>query len=123
MKKTIYEILTNEKVPNIVEIIDVHGGTYFVIALNGKIMYFNNDFTLSYLDKKFINKCKQYFKSEDILFVHIKWYDFAQSNSNFYDANDFLSYEDFINFLVKPFHLEEYQIQKYSKNFDDSYSF
>lgn len=101
MTQTIYSIYKNEESkPGLVEIINMYGGNYYSIAIDGEIIRttYKESYESTVLKRAFIKECvKASGVDEDNLrFVYINWEEFGNTNLSNYDANDYEEYENIL---------------------------
>ena len=104
MTQTIYSIYQNQNLqPGIVEIINMYDGRYYSIAIDGQIIAKTQkeSYEKTVLKRSFIKKCSKIsgVDENNLIFVHIDFEEFGDTNMTDYDANDFDEYSEFTDFF------------------------
>lgn len=105
MPNTIYNtVFPKKKISaGLVEFINVYDYRYYMIAVDGVIIdqTHKDDYSKTALKKKFIKECCKASGVDEanLQFVEIEWEDFADKITSDYDANDFMNYQAFVDFL------------------------
>lgn len=99
---TVYNLHFTPVEKGLVEIMDVYGGSYFAIAVDGQIIenIFKESFEPTVLKRKFIKKCCEVSgQTEDkLVFVLVDWYGAAVDDN--YDSNEYLDdYQNYLNHI------------------------
>ncbi len=120
MTETIYNVINKNVQINcgVVEIIDIYGGNYFNIYVDGKFIVNiqKRGFMKTLLNRKVLEEItkKSGVSEEDLIFIFFSQYHYAYRFDNNYDANDY-NYQKILNLVKVNGSVKDYEFKLIAK--------